>query len=56
MVISGRTVMHFSEQSRLLGNGVNDGAPLKVFLGEMVMLQSETGIYGKILQIWEMMA
>jgi len=56
MVISGRTVVQFSEQSRLLGNGVDDGVLLKVFLREMVMLQSQTGIYETILQIWKLMA
>jgi len=37
-------MMQFSEQSRLLRDGVNDGVPLKVFLGEMVTLQSQIGI------------
>jgi len=51
MIISSRTGMQFSEQPRLLGNGVNDGVLLKMLLGEMVILQSQTGIYGTILQI-----
>jgi len=39
--------MQFLGQPRRLVNGVNDG--LKVFLGEMVMLQSKTSVYGTIL-------
>jgi len=40
MMISGIAVTQFSEQPTPLGNGVNDGVLQKMFLGEMVMLQS----------------
>ena len=54
MMNSNRASVQIIEQSEPLGNGVHDDVLLKHFFEEIVFLQSQIGIYGTILKIWEM--